>query len=108
MDFRAQIVLCNCPDMGTAEEIGRLLVSSRLAAAVNLVPCVKSIYRWDGEVKEHEEVILLIKTSTEHFPLLEERIRSIHPFETPGIIAVPVAAGTEAYLRWIEGSSNKQ
>ncbi len=101
-------MLCNCPDMGVAEEIGRELISSRLAAAVNLLPGVRSIYRWGGEIKEQGEVILLIKTSTEKSPLVEERIRAIHPFQTPAIIALPIAGGTEAYLRWIERSLEKQ
>ncbi|MET0328199.1 MAG: divalent-cation tolerance protein CutA [Luteimonas sp.] len=90
-----------CPDADTAERIARALVEARLAACVNLLPGVRSVYRWDGDVVVDDEVLLMIKTTAGHLPALRERLVALHPYETPELIACPVADGLPAYLQWI-------
>ncbi len=84
--------------------IGRVLVEEGLAACVNVVRGVKSIYRWKGNVEEDEEVLLIIKTTRSALDRLVRRVRELHTYEVPEIIAMPIIAGNEDYLRWIEES----
>jgi periplasmic divalent cation tolerance protein len=95
------IVLTNCPDVATAQRIARALVEQRLAACVNQLAPVQSIYRWEGAIEQAREVPLLIKTTRERYPELEAAIRTLHPYSVPEIVAVPIAAGYSAYLRWV-------
>lgn len=97
-----QIILCTCPDQDTAENIARLLVSDRLAACVNILPGILSVYTWQGQVESAQEHLLLIKSSKDHYQALEAAIRDHHPYEIPEIIAVPVEAGLPEYLHWID------
>lgn len=97
----ALLCLCTCPDEPTAARIARALVEARLAACVNLLPAVRSVYRWQGRVEEAGEALLLIKTAPERFPALRERLVALHPYELPELIAVETAAGLPAYLDWI-------
>lgn len=101
----ALLVLSNCPDSETADRIARGLVEAQLAACVNRLPGVESIYRWQGKVERASEVMLLIKTTRERYPAVEASIRLWHPYEVPEIIALPVVAGFAPYLRWIEGQT---
>ncbi len=94
-------VLTNCPDSDTAARIARSLVENGLAACVNQLPEVQSVYRWQGSVEEAIEVPLLIKCTRERYPAVEEAIRQLHPYTVPEIIAVPVAVGFAPYLRWV-------
>jgi periplasmic divalent cation tolerance protein len=87
-----------------ARAIARALVEERLAACCNIAGDVESIYRWEGKVEEAREVLVIIKTTQERFPALEQRIRELHSYDVPEIIAMPVTAGSEAYLRWAEES----
>jgi periplasmic divalent cation tolerance protein len=96
-----RLVLCTCPDQETALAIGTHLVEQRLAACVNLVLGVTSIYRWEGNVQREPEVLLLVKTRTERFGDLAESLRRLHPYDVPEIIAVPIDAGLPEYLTWI-------
>ncbi len=95
------LVLCTCPGNTVAAEIATALIDQNLAACVNRVPGIKSYYRWQGRLEQDDEVLLMIKSTRACFPLLEAAIRSVHPHEVPEIIAVPITAGSEAYLRWV-------
>lgn len=97
-----RIVLCTCPDMGTAEGIANRLVAEKLAACVNVLPGLTSVYLWKGVVEKDVELLLLIKTTSEAYPGLEAAIRAAHPYELPEIVCVPIVAGLAGYLEWIE------
>ena len=99
--MRAVIVLCTCPDDASAQRIAAALVEERLAACVNRIGGVVSTYRWQGKVCNDQEVLLLIKTTSERFGAVRERIVALHPHELPEVIAVDVARGLPAYLDWI-------
>lgn len=96
----AQIILTTCP-ADVAERLGRGLVDARLAACVNIVPAVRSVYRWRGAVETADEVLLVIKGSDAQFAAIEAYIRAEHPYELPELIAVPVVAGLAAYVSWL-------
>jgi len=98
------VVLCTCPDGDTGARIARELVAARLAACVNVVPGLTSIYRWKGEIQTDREVLLIIKTTAAALGALREAIRAAHPYELPEIVAVGVEDGLEEYLRWIDES----
>ena len=79
-------------------------MTEQLAACVNIIPAIQSVYRWEGAVEHDEELLLLIKTSTTVWPLLEERILALHPYELPEIISVRIQDGNNNYLNWITKS----
>lgn len=108
MEPRVLLVLTTVPDAATAERLARLLVEARLAACVNIVPGLRSVYRWQGAVEVAEELQLVIKTSEPRYRALEEALRSHHPYELPEIVALPVAQGARNYLRWIADESAGQ
>ena len=93
------VVLCTFPDFDQARQIGAALVERQVAACVNLLPGVESIYRWEGKVERGGEVLALIKTT--RYADLEAAIRELHPYEVPEIIALPIAAGLPEYLQWL-------
>lgn len=95
------IVFCTCSHEAEADALARSLVEERLAACVNILPGLTSVYRWQGEVERASEHLLLVKTTRERLPALEHRIRELHSYETPEIIAVPVTEGSEKYLAWL-------
>jgi periplasmic divalent cation tolerance protein len=95
------VVLTNLPDRAAAERLADALVSARVAACVNILAPCRSVYRWEGAVQHDEEHPMLIKTTAERYPELEQAIRSGHPYELPEIIAVPVERGLPAYLAWV-------
>ena len=99
MDIR--LVITNCPDEETANRIALAVVEAKLAACVNILPRVQSIYRWQGVVESAVEVPLLIKTTAAAYPALEAAIRESHPYDVPEIIALPITAGLPAYLNWL-------
>jgi periplasmic divalent cation tolerance protein len=99
--MQAIVVLCTCPDEAAAERIASALVEERLAACVNRVPGIASTYRWQGKVERERECLLLIKTTSERFDALRERIVALHPYELPEVIAVDIALGHAPYLAWI-------
>jgi len=98
------IVLTKLPDSATATALAQILVEHRLAACVNVLSECKSIYRWEGEVRNTIEVPLLIKTSSDSYAALEAKIRAHHPYELPEILCVP-ASGLPAYLEWVRMES---
>jgi periplasmic divalent cation tolerance protein len=93
------VVLCTFPDVEQARGIAVVLVERRLAACVNLLPGVESIYRWEGKVERAGEVLAVIKTT--RYPELEAALKELHPYEVPEILALPVAAGLAGYLKWL-------
>jgi periplasmic divalent cation tolerance protein len=101
------LVFSTFPDADAAREIGRKLVAERLAACVNVLPGVASIYVWQGEQTESVEALALMKTVWEGYPALEARLRELHPYEVPEIVAVELADGLPDYLRWIAENVGK-
>lgn len=95
------LVLTNCPDEATANALALALVEAKLAACVNILPRVQSIYHWQGKVESASEIPLLIKTTTVNYAALEAEIRARHPYDIPEIIALPVTGGLPAYLNWV-------
>ncbi|MGH9747028.1 MAG: divalent-cation tolerance protein CutA [Candidatus Acidiferrales bacterium] len=99
------VVLITCRSAKEAETIARALVEARLAACGNILQNpVASIYRWKGRIESANEVLLLIKTSRARFAKLQAAIKRLHSYEVPEIIALPVVAGSSAYLRWLSES----
>jgi len=98
----ALVVLCTCPDEASATEIAKALLAQGLAACVNRLPGVRSMYLWDGQMRDDAEVLLIIKTRQAVYPALEAGIRARHPYETPEIIGLAVTAGAAPYLDWIK------
>jgi periplasmic divalent cation tolerance protein len=97
----AVIVFSTCANRKEARTIARAIVEERLAACVQLLPPIQSVYRWRGAVQESKEILLLFKTTLAQFAALERRISELHGYETPEILAVPVTAGAEKYLAWL-------
>jgi periplasmic divalent cation tolerance protein len=95
------VVLCTCPDEDTGRRIAATLVEEHLAACVNRMPGVRSTYRWQGQVQDEPEVLLIIKTVTSRYAELELRLKALHPYDVPEIIALPVVTGSAHYLAWI-------
>jgi len=97
----ALVVLCACPDESVADRIARALVGARLAACVNRLPGMRSVFRWKGALQDEPEVLLAIKTVRSRYEELEMRLKALHPYEVPEIIALPVLAGAAPYLAWL-------
>lgn len=95
------MLYCTCPDEGTAASIATQIVESGLAGCVNRVPGLTSVYKWQGELKTGTEVLLLIKTAADRVEALTAALLSMHPYELPEIIVVPVTGGHQPYLDWI-------
>ena len=96
------IVLCSCADLDSARRIANALVEARLAACASIVPVVESIYRWREKVERANETLLLIKTTSACFAALQEKILALHSYDTPEIIGLPIVAGLEKYLHWLD------
>lgn len=96
------IVLCTVPDAATAETLAHALLEARLAACVNILPGMTSIYRWQGQLQQDTELLLVAKSRRDHFEALCSCLRGLHPYELPEIIAVPIVDGLPAYLGWID------
>jgi len=99
------LVLTTCPGTITAKQIAQDLVANDVAACVNIIPGLTSYFKWSHKVESDVELLLLIKTTSEHFPAVQKRIKSLHPYELPEIIAVSIKDGLEEYLRWIEDNT---
>lgn len=97
----ALVVLVTAPSAEQAAALGRALVGERLAACASVVPGVRSIYWWEGEVQDAPEALLVLKTTRGRFDALRERTLALHPYEVPEVIALPVEAGSAAYLDWL-------
>jgi periplasmic divalent cation tolerance protein len=98
----ALVVLCTCPDTGTAESLANGLITNRLAACVNILPEIRSIYRWQNEIQKDAEVLMLVKSSRRVYARLERWLLEHHPYDVPEVLALPVDAGADEYLGWID------
>uniref|UniRef100_A0A183CMS5 Protein CutA n=1 Tax=Globodera pallida TaxID=36090 RepID=A0A183CMS5_GLOPA len=96
-----KVVYVTVPSMEIGKRIAHALVRSRLAACVNIVPQLTSIYEWKGKVQEDAESMLIIKTGQERLEQLRELVMKLHPYEVPEFVALPVEYGSEPYLRWV-------
>jgi periplasmic divalent cation tolerance protein len=101
----ALVVLVTTPTPERAAEIARAVVGERLAACGNVLPGVRSIYRWEGKVQDDAEALLVLKTTRARFEALRDRVLALHPYQVPEVIALPVEAGSAAYLAWIAGET---
>jgi periplasmic divalent cation tolerance protein len=99
-----QIVLCTCADRELGERIAHRLVELHLAACVNILPDVQSIYRWQGTVESAAEVLLLIKTSAAQSSAVQSTIAGLHSYEVPEFLVLPISGGSESYLAWLGAS----
>jgi len=95
-------VFTTWPDLATARTAARTLVEERLAACGNIVPAVESVYRWEGKVETGAEVLVVFKTVIGSYQMFETRLRALHPYQVPEVLAVRVTDGLPAYLRWVE------
>lgn len=99
-------VYVTVPDQETADRLARDVVGARLAACANILPGMRSLYHWQGKIEQAEETVLIFKASAAQFAAIEARIKSLHPYDTPCIVALPVAAGHAPYLRWIDSETS--
>jgi periplasmic divalent cation tolerance protein len=99
------IVLTTLPADADGHGFGRKLVEERLAACVNLLPIMESVFRWEGQVEQDSERQVIIKTSRERIVALWDRIRELHPYEVPEFVVLPILDGSDAYLRWLGEST---
>ncbi len=97
----ALVVLVTTPTPERAAEIARALVEERLAACGNVLPAIRSIYRWEGKVQDEAEALLVLKTTRARLEALRERVLALHPYEVPEVLALPVEAGSAPYLAWL-------
>ncbi len=104
MTVSYQIVLTTCADAEQSQAVARALVEERLAACVNIIPQVQSVYLWRGSLQSDAEYLLVIKSRADKFAAIETRIKALHSYEVPEIIAVPVTQGSAEYLAWIAAS----
>ncbi len=99
------VVLITTSNMDEAAKIGRALVDEGLAACANIVEGVRSIYRWKGEVCDDRECLMVVKTTVANFDAMEKRVRELHSYEVPEVIALPIVKGSKPYLDWVEENS---
>ncbi len=102
----ALVVLVTTPSTDRAAEIARAVVEERLAACGNVVPGLRSIYRWEGRVQDDAEALLVLKTTRARFEALRDRVLALHPYEVPEVIALPVEAGSARYLAWLSAETS--
>jgi periplasmic divalent cation tolerance protein len=98
-----RVGLVTAPDADTAARIGAALVEARLAACVNVLPGVRSIYRWEGRTQDDAEVLMVVKTRADRAAAAAERVVSLHPYEVPEVVWLAVEAGHAPYLDWVRG-----
>jgi len=101
----ALLVFTTLPTADKAAEIAKLLVDEKLVACANLLPAVRSIYRWQGKMHDENEVLVLLKTRAEQLERLKLRLLEVHPYEVPEVLAVPVESGYQPYLEWLTGET---
>ena len=101
---KAVVVLITCPTRRVAERLAQTLLRRRVAACVNLLPGLQSVFWWEGKIARAREVLLLIKTTPARVARLTRLVRLLHPYEVPEVIALPVTAGSATYLRWVRES----
>jgi len=99
--MKPMIVFVTAATADEATRIARALVEERLAACANIVSPIVSVYRWEGQVQEDREVLLIIKTTDARLPALIQRVKALHSYQVPEVIAMPIADGSADYLRWL-------
>lgn len=97
-----QLILSTCPDKESAEKIARQLINDKIAACVNILPGITSIYPWKGNIETAQEHLLLVKSREDQYQAVETSIQTHHPYELPEIIAVPIELALPEYLHWID------
>ncbi|NPA58396.1 MAG: divalent-cation tolerance protein CutA [Aquificae bacterium] len=102
------VVFITCPDKETGRRIAFGLVENRLAACVNIIPGLNSIYFWQGKIEDDSEVLLVVKTRQELFEKLEKFVKENHPYTVPEIIGMPVVKGSAEYLNWIDETTGER
>jgi periplasmic divalent cation tolerance protein len=102
------VVLVTCGSEEEALKIAHSLVEERVAACVNLISPVRSIYRWEGKIWDEKEWILIIKTQKESFEELERKVKSLHSYSVPEIIGLPIVEGSSSYLQWLEEMTEEE
>lgn len=95
------VVYCTVPDRKTAKDISTILVKNKLAACINMIDKVESVFSWDGDFCKEKEMLLMIKTTRDNFEKINEVINEIHPYSVPEVIAVPIINCSEDYLKWV-------
>jgi periplasmic divalent cation tolerance protein len=103
-----RVCLLTAPDADTARRVARALVEERLAACVNVVPGVRSIYRWEGAVHEDAELLLVAKTSQDRLAALAERLAVLHPYALPELVAITPSGGSARYLDWVRAETRTE
>ncbi|MGD8925297.1 MAG: divalent-cation tolerance protein CutA [Thioalkalispiraceae bacterium] len=103
-DTTHKILMTTLPDEDQARDIAEMLVTEKLAACINILPMMTSIYEWEGKVEQGEEHLLLIKTDQHSIEAIQNVILDVHPYELPEIVVVPIVGGYEPYLKWISES----
>lgn len=97
-----QLILCTCPDAELADKLAGALITQKLAACVNILPGVRSVYEWQGKVEIAQEHLLLIKSHQDRYAAIEAALKNLHPYQLPEIIAVAIQRGSLDYLKWID------
>jgi periplasmic divalent cation tolerance protein len=103
----ALVVYITAPDEDEAAKIARALVEGKLAACVNIIGDVRSIYSWQGEVEDEKEVLMIVKTRPELFASLQARVKELHSYIVPEIIAMPIVEGSEEYVKWLNEATKQ-
>ncbi len=99
------VVYITAPNEDDAAVIARVLVEQKLAACVNIVRNMRSIYSWKGKIEDDTEVLMIVKTQKKHFDAISEKVKELHSYDIPEIIALPILKGAKNYLEWIKDST---
>jgi len=103
---QALVILCTCPDAENAARLATGIVGADLAACVNVLSEIRSIYRWRGKVQDEAESLMIIKTTRARYADLEAWLRDHHPYDLPEVLALPVVAGSEPYIAWLTAETS--
>lgn len=104
----AMVVLTTLPNAEAASKLSKTLVDERLAACANILPAIRSVYRWQGKVQEEAEVLVLLKTRQERFGRLKARVLELHPYDVPEVIAIRIDDGHQPYLDWVTDATEEK
>lgn len=96
------VVFVTTDSLSSAAKIGKILTRKRLVACANIIPGVKSVFRWEGKIQKSDEILLILKSKKNLFDRIVQEVRRLHPYQVPEIIALPIVSGNQSYLEWIE------